>query len=206
MNNYQLHEIFYAYEEAYTSDPYYVINFMKKNAEILHQENDFDEIADLKKYLAIVSQYIKALVDTGRYNKAIDEALYFLPVIEKNMIYLHINPAEETWYLSVCFQKGYAHYQLSDYFIALKQFKILLEFTPDSDQIKMWIDHSRYGTYKRYLNFIIIIASVLIFCPILFRNVLSPIIKIIMIISGLVLLALHTWLGYSNKSNKRVTN
>ncbi|CAM3986034.1 hypothetical protein MUGA111182_20425 [Mucilaginibacter galii] len=203
MNNYDLLKLFEEYEEAYSGNPNDIIAFIEKKKDLLHQISELDEVESFKKFAALVATYIKTLVDTGIYNKAIDEALLFLPVIEKNMIFLSIDPSQEHWYLTLCFQKAYAHYQLKDYHFALKHFRQLLTYTPDSDQLKAWADYAWYGTLKGYMNAMLIVASVLTIGSVCLKNVLPPLVRFTIAITGLILIGVHTWVGYRIKKNRR---
>jgi len=206
MNNYDLLKLFEDYEEAYAESPRAIIDLVERKKDLLHQIVEIDDVENFKKYMALVATYIKSVVNTGRYNRAIDEALFFLPVIEKNMIYLNLDPSQEHGYLTLCFQKAYAHYQLNDYTLALKHFKQLLKFSPDSDQLKAWVDYAWYGKFKGYLNAMLIVAAILVISPIAFRSRLPPWSKLTMSTIGIILVGVHTWFGYRLKKNRRRTN
>ncbi len=204
MLTYQLHELFYTYEDSFSDDPKYTIDFVRANRQSLVSLLNFEDITDFKKYLAIIGRYVKGLVSTGKHNLAIDEAIAFLPGIERNRNRFEMEPIDDSWYLTILFQKACAHNQLKDYIVASKEFKALQTIDPQNDDIKKWLEYSQYGKFKRYETFIIIIASILIFSGLFFRRYFPPVIHFIADAIGVTLVVFCWIMNYKITKNKRI--
>jgi len=202
--NYQLHELLDDYGESFSKNPQYTLDFIKNKRQELESLKMFDDPDDFKKYIAIIGRYIEALVKSGKYNLAIDEANAMMPLIEESRAKLAIKASEITWYLTIRFQKALAHFQLKDYMVALKEFKELKTVDPHSDEIKKWVVYARYGKFKQYEIFIIVAASILIFGGLFFRRYFPPAVNIIASITGLALITICWIMNYKIKKNRRI--
>ena len=204
MLKYQLDELFDNYGESFSEDPQYTFDFIKNKRQELNSLNTFDDPDDFKKYIAIIGRYMEALVKSGKYNLAIDEANAMLPLIEESRAILAIKASEISWYLTIRFQKASAHFYLKDYAVALMEFKELKTIDPQSDEIKKWVDYSRYGKFKQYETFIIVAASLLIFGGLFFKRYFPPVVNFIASITGLTLITVCWIMNYKINKNKRI--
>ena len=203
MLTYQLHELFDNYGESFSDDPKYTIDFVKANRQSFVNSPNFEEVTDFKKYLAIIGRYVKGLVSTGKHNVAIDEAIAFLPVIERNKTRLQMKPTDDNWYLTILFQKACAHNQLKDYNVASKEFKALQAIDPQSDEIKKWLEYSWYGKYQVYINLLFIVGAILIFGDSLLKNHLSKSINLLANFVGLGLWIIYFIVFFKLRRNRR---
>jgi hypothetical protein len=203
MLNHQLRELFDNYGESFKEDSKYTIDFVKANRQSLLDLPTIEDVSSFKKYLAIIGRYIKGLVSTGKHNLAIDEAVAFLPVIERNRTQFQLKPTDDNWYLTILFQKACAHNQLKDYAVALKEFKALQAIDLQSDEIKKWIDYSWYGKYQVYNNLIFILGAILIFGDSLLKNHLSENINLLTNFTGLGLWIIYFVVFFRIRKNRR---
>ncbi len=203
MLNYQLHELLDEYGESFTEDPKYTIDFIKAKRQELDSLNTFDDPDDFKKYIAIIGRYMEALVKSGKYNLAIDEANAMMPLIEESRALLAIKASKITWYLTIRFQKALAHFQLKDYAVALKEFKALQAIDLQSDEIKKWVDYSWYGKYQFYNNLVFILGAILIFGDSLLKNHLSKNTNLLVNFTGLGLWIIYFIVFFKIRRNRR---
>lgn len=202
MVEHELQKALNKYEDTFIDKPEFTIRFVKEHDELLVAAGDLNQ-ADLSKLLAILSRYIKALVDKQKFKIAFDDATFILPDIERNFTTLRLDKNSSSWYKALKFQLGRAAYELKHYKLALKQFNYLLKDTPDDLTLNKWKFYAQAHCNKLYYNIAFGTAVVLIVGCLTLRNYLPSWLRLIFVTLGIGLLV-YTWiLRYNHQQAKK---
>lgn len=145
------------YEEFYNVDPNDhtgIIKYVESNLMFLENKKHFTDYDDFYAFSLLISKYIIALENTGKYKQTIKYADKALKLFDENMEQFEIDINEYFIYWSVLVSKGRSHYDLDDYNNSIKVFERLVKRDPDNDNLIKWLEFSnskKRNSINKYL-------------------------------------------------------
>jgi tetratricopeptide (TPR) repeat protein len=197
-----LDPIFYAYEENFADDPDLHISFYETNAYVFSATRNFDA-QRLFKYEAIAGNYLGALLVKKQYKKVAEQSGVILDIIERDLVHLKIDPAEDTCYKHILFNSAYAKFYRMTYLSAYRDLKKLVAYDPDNPVIKMWLDVAKY----RYYEYALLFVSLIIVGGFSFYKPYLPLSgRIIILTGGVVFGFTALWFEYLARKTWKAKN
>lgn len=117
----------------------YPVTFFQSHKVFLDSLNQFKNIDELESFQDLHLSYVAALVNLGRYNKAVEEISKYLPLIEDSFSTYNKEQGKDEMYRFLIFTKAQAHYYLKDYDEARTLFERLKKMDPNNDEVRKWL-------------------------------------------------------------------
>jgi len=171
-------EIYSDFYEIDPNDLMGIIRLYEKNQILLDNKSTFKDKADFNDFVLLVGQYVISLEKMGKYAKSVKYADRLLQLIDIVKDEFDINQKSFATYWSILTTKGRSLYYLKDYKNSIPIFERLLEWDPDNDNFKNWLDASKTRKRNSINKYLYIGASILIITEIFFGDQIgNPIVK-----------------------------
>lgn len=177
-------EVLEIYSDFYKIDPddsMSMIRLYEKNQLLLDNKSTFKDKEDFNDFTLLLGQYVISLEKMGKYSKAVNYSDRLLHLIDLKKDEFDINHKDFTTYWSIMTSKGRALYNLKDYKKSISIFEKLLEWDPENDNFKNWLNDSKSRKRNSINKYFYIIASIFIITEIFFGDQIgNPKIKLYM--------------------------
>ncbi len=192
----QIVELYNDFFEINPHDYIAMINFIEKNYILFENKTKFDDKEDFDNYNLIMSQYILSLESLGKYKKSSEYARKMLKLIELNADIFGINLFEYSYFISIMTTKGRSHFYIKEYDKSILIFSELYNYDKENDNFKDWLISSKKRKRNSYINYLYIIALILIFTELFLSDKINSKVGLFMDIIGLLFLLAAFFMEY----------
>lgn len=190
------------HEEVYGSDSA-AIAFFQRNYSLFAGIGSFKFKAELELFQEMHLCYIGALYNLGKYNKCLNEALQFQPLIEDGLEEYGINFAEDERYKWLLFKQAQANYFLRDYAEAKRLLKIVLSYEPDNDAFIGLMLSTRRWERQKLFNFLTVVGAIIFTATIFLKRSMPRNLEFFLSSLGLLLMLIPQFQSFFFERNRR---
>jgi len=156
-----IEKVYSEFMDASEANPDFIVDFFKRVGIFKIDIKSFNNENELRLYIELTWQYIRALYKKDYYNEAIDFIEARLLIIENEINRLASPKLKDKWFLDLFFYYGASYYRLKNYLEATKIFKDLVNRDNKNDSYKEWLRISNNYRYKIYLWIILIVSAII---------------------------------------------